>query len=167
MLIGLLSDTHGHTANLVKMLKHFDRQSVDVVVHCGDIGSSDCLEALVMGKPVYAVAGNVDRGACFEHEAAALGINFSDQAVHVPLDRGGMLAATHGDNAAVLAQLLRDPENVYVCHGHTHRRRDERIGGARVVNPGAMHHSRGGPNGAAILDTEKDLLTFVDLDSLD
>jgi predicted phosphodiesterase len=37
-----------------------------------------------------------------------------------------------------------------VCHGHTHRRREERVGKTLVLNPGAIY--RANPHTFAIVD---------------
>ena len=65
MLIGVVSDTHGHvdyTRQAVRMLESMDVQRV---IHCGDIGSEAVLLELAgvfgdAGIPVDAVLGNVD-----------------------------------------------------------------------------------------------------------
>ena len=52
----------------------------------------------------------------------------------------------------------------YVCHGHTHRLRDDRIGDVRVINPGALNHPRNPRHPTiAVLDTATDTLTIHDL----
>ena len=51
-----------------------------------------------------------------------------------------------------------------MVHGHTHVRRDERIGvgggkTVRVINPGALQRAR--EKSVAVLDTERDEVRFV------
>ena len=50
----------------------------------------------------------------------------------------------------------------YVLCGHTHVRRDERIGKTHIINPGALSYRTVTP-GFAFLDVENDRLEFVDL----
>jgi predicted phosphodiesterase len=47
----------------------------------------------------------------------------------------------------------------YLLHGHTHVKRDERVGRTRVINPGALHRAR--EKTVAVLDTATDMLTFL------
>lgn len=54
--IGVLSDTHGI---LPKQVYSFFKD-VDLVLHAGDIGSSDVLDELKLFKPTIAVYGNID-----------------------------------------------------------------------------------------------------------
>jgi putative phosphoesterase len=56
--IGVLSDTHGLLRpQVLKALS-----GVDLIIHAGDIGSSDVLDTLQKMAPVTAVRGNMDRG---------------------------------------------------------------------------------------------------------
>ena len=57
---------------------------------------------------------------------------------------------------------MSDEAADYILHGHTHCKRDERIGRCRVINPGALH--RANPKSVATLDTASDTLTFHDID---
>jgi putative phosphoesterase len=57
--VGVISDTHG----LVRPEALRALRGVDLVVHAGDIGAPDVLDALRAVAPVIAVRGNNDRGA--------------------------------------------------------------------------------------------------------
>ena len=66
-------------------------------------------------------------------------------------------AVFHGhERAAAHMEALDDVD--YVVHGHSHQRRDERVGAVRIINPGAVH--RASPLTVAVLDVETDELTF-------
>jgi uncharacterized protein len=57
-ILGLISDTHGLLrAEAVRALR-----GSDLILHAGDVGSRDILEALGTLAPVVAVRGNVDTG---------------------------------------------------------------------------------------------------------
>ena len=58
-----------------------------------------------------------------------------------------------------MAHVLNAQEHDYLLHGHTHVRRDERVGKVRIINPGALHRAR--EKTVAVLDTDTDRLTFV------
>ena len=163
MRIGLLSDTHGRTGRLRKALEALAAHDPHALVHCGDIGSADCVELLASaGVPSYLTLGNMDRDAAGLFEAAeTVGMTASHDRVEVPLGDGRYLAATHGHHEALLNELVAGEQFPYVCHGHSHRIRDERIGGVRVINPGALHHPRAGAPSVAILDTDTDRLIHL------
>ncbi len=56
--VGLISDTH----SLLRPEATEALQGSDLIVHAGDIGSLDVIEALSEIAPVVAVRGNVDKG---------------------------------------------------------------------------------------------------------
>jgi len=164
MKIGIVSDSHGMARRLRAALGILTSGGVDAIVHCGDIGSIRCLELLgAVGVPIYAVAGNMDRHIeRLESAAAERNVTFSWEVVEVPIGGDRFLVAAHGHDERILGGLLAGQQFPYVCHGHTHCTRDERIGKVRLINPGALCRPRspGGPT-AAILDTDKDELEIV------
>jgi uncharacterized protein len=163
MKIGLVSDTHGNTARLRAALAQLCAQGAQAVVHCGDIGSLECLRLLgSCGLAAYAVAGNMDRHLPHLAQVAASGgVTFSPRTVEVPLGDGRYLIATHGDDYHLVEELASGGQFPYICLGHAHRRGDTRIGQVRIINPGALH--RADPPSFAILDTDTDTLTFLEL----
>ena len=166
MKIGIVSDSHGRGDRLQSAMEAFASRGVQAVVHCGDIGSTQCVEALSsIDAATYAVAGNVDAHVKQLGSAAATsGVTFAWEVVEVPLGDGQHLVATHGCDQEVLEELIRGEQFPYVCHGHTHRVRDERIGPVRVINPGALRSPKAPKHpSAAILDTDGDPLEFIAL----
>lgn len=156
MKIGILSDSHGQLKRLEAALEALRAAGVDVLVHCGDHGSVECLAALgACGLPCYTVAGNMDRHVdALADAAAAAGVCFDRRVVTVPLGDGRTLAAAHGSDAALLRELVSSGQHAYVCCGHAHKFSDQRAGPVRVINPGALHHCR--PYTVAVLDTDTD-----------
>jgi len=59
MKIGLISDTHG----LLRPQALEALQGVERIIHAGDIGNMDILDALARIAPIDAVRGNNDNGA--------------------------------------------------------------------------------------------------------
>jgi len=56
MLAGVISDTHGYFDD--RVLPYFE--GVDLILHAGDVGSSEVLTRLAEIAPVFAVEGNND-----------------------------------------------------------------------------------------------------------
>jgi hypothetical protein len=166
MKVGIVSDTHGKTKRLAAALEMLRQRGCEAVVHCGDVGSAECIEQLGRcGVGAYVVAGNMDKARVGLRAAArAAGVTFSPVTVEVALGDGEHLIATHGDRPRLTAELVAGQQFPYVCHGHTHRIRDERIGKVRVINPGALLGPRGarGPT-LAVLDTDADTVEFLDV----
>jgi len=168
MIIGIVSDSHGRHDRLAAAIKALRDRHVEIVVHCGDVVDSQSILMLAASaENVYVVAGNMDRHA---HDLAAVaagyGVHFAWEVAEVPLDKGRCLVALHGHDESVLGEMIADGQFPYVCHGHTHRFRDERIGDVRVINPGALQHPRGhhAPS-VAVLDTATDTLERIDIDA--
>lgn len=161
--IEIVSDSHGDVKRLEAAMALGARHGVEIIVHCGDIGAAACIDVLGEGKAhVYAVLGNVDTDKSELFAAARrCGLHLSADAVVIPLEGGRTAAATHGHNKQLLDQLIGQGQHAYVFHGHTHRIRDERQGGTRVINPGALHRCQGPGPTVAILDTAADTVDFM------
>ena len=162
MRIGIISDTHGHAERLRGALDIFQAHGVGAIVHCGDVGSRQCVEVLAAAAcEVYMVSGNVDRDVQQLIELAEeLDVHFAGEVVEVPLGDGRCLVATHGNDQRVLGELVSEGNFPYVCHGHTHKPRNEKIGDVRVINPGAIHSPKGART-VAVLDTDTDAVEHV------
>lgn len=140
MRIGVVSDTHGHVANTrdaVRMLQSLD---VELVIHCGDIGSAEIV-ALFVDWPTHFVFGNVDgdpRG--LKAAIAAAGGVCHGRFGSLQL-AGQKIAFLHGDDTALLRQVSTSGQWNMVCHGHTHVARQVKEGGTLVLNPGALYRA--------------------------
>jgi putative phosphoesterase len=121
MRIGIISDTHG----LLRPEALDFLRGADHIVHGGDIGGLEIIDALSALAPLTVVRGNNDGGAWAEAvpETALL-------------EAGGLrLFAIHD-----LAQLRIDPVAAgirVVVSGHSHRPRAEQRGPVLYLNPGS------------------------------
>jgi putative phosphoesterase len=158
--IGILSDTHDRAAALIKAIDALKSAGAEFFIHCGDVGSAEMLDHLA-GLPAAFVWGNtdIDRAELQRH-AQALNITCLGNSGILTFD-GKTVGVTHGDNPTLKQQLLAHPVDYYL-HGHTHLQADERVGPARLINPGALH--RAAVKTVAILDTKTDDLRFLTID---
>ena len=156
MKIGIISDSHGNVPALRWALDELLGRGAEAIVHCGDLGSAECLALLgAADVDAYAVAGNMDLAPrSLADQASRCGVRFAADSVVVPLGEGKYLAATHGNKPQVLQQLIDGGDFPYVCCGHTHEAADERTGPVRVINPGPL--DRASQPTAALLDTAAD-----------
>lgn len=164
MIIGLLSDSHGQLERLRGAINQLAARGCRAIVHCGDIGGAECIPILASTPAIaHAVGGNTDRWRHAELAAAARlsGVVFSPHTVELDVGDGRWLVATHGDNHALLESLVVGGRFSYVCHGHTHIPRDERQGGTRILNPGALFQYRNDPPTVAVLDTSTEALELL------
>ena len=123
-VIGLISDTHG----LVRADVHEALAGVTLILHAGDVGGDDVLDALEAIAPVRAVYCNTDPPGWprvkqeIVHRAGGLTVHVS---------HGHELGSP--TPAKLLARYAAD----VLVYGHTHRQLVTRAGGRLVVNPGA------------------------------
>lgn len=149
MLLGLLSDTHGRAdAARAAVQLLVERLKVDYLLHCGDVGGQDVLDALVGDIPSAVVWGNTDYDwrdlaryasqVSVGHDHPALRMKFDGAG---PADRDVRVCMTHGDDGRVVREVLEHRQADYLFVGHSHVPADSEINGVRVVNPGALYRA--------------------------
>jgi putative phosphoesterase len=125
-VVGLISDTHG----LLRPEAVRALAGSDVIIHAGDVGTPEILEALRTVAPVVAVRGNVDTGAW----APAL------PATAVAEAGGTRIYVLHDLN-----ELDLNPAAAgfgVVVSGHSHKPASAERGGVLFVNPGSAGRRR-------------------------
>jgi hypothetical protein len=119
--VGLVSDTHG----LLRPEALQALRGCDAIVHAGDIGKAEVLEALRALAPVTAVRGNNDNGP-WAHALPAV----------AHLEAGGVrILVIHDLHDLDLAAARREAD--VVVSGHSHQPRIEQAEGLLLVNPGS------------------------------
>src|SRR3984957_9617290 len=120
-MIGLISDTHG----LLRPEALCALEGSELILHAGDVGNPEILEALKMIAPVFAVRGNVDtqpwaralpETEVVETEAVTIYILHNLHA----LDLDPSVAGFH-----------------IVLSGHSHKPSRTEKGGVLFLNPGS------------------------------
>ena len=121
MILGVISDTHGLLRpEAVEALRGSRR-----ILHAGDIGGPEILEALAKIAPVTAVRGNVD--------TASWARTLPETEV---IEAGGLSIYTLHDRG----QLDLKPEAAgfrVVVYGHSHQPKIEEKNGVLYFNPGS------------------------------
>ncbi len=121
MRIGVISDTHG----LVRGEAVAALDGSDLILHAGDVGSGDVLEALAAIAPVVAVRGNVDRDGWADDLPETRTVAVAGRRLHLLHDVGGLDI----DPAAEGCEA--------VIFGHSHKPLIERRSGVLFLNPGS------------------------------
>jgi putative phosphoesterase len=121
MRIGVISDTHGLLRpEAVRALRGVER-----IIHAGDIGAPEVLEALRAIAPVTAVRGNNDRGAWARGLPETETLTVAGARIHVIHD---------------VKELAIDPAKsgiTMVIAGHSHQPKVETRDGVTFLNPGS------------------------------
>jgi len=160
MLVGIMSDSHGRHLAVREAMRLFQERGVEHVIHCGDVGRGEVFDEL-LGIPLGFVWGNTDLpdGRLLAY-LDGLGIE-APSSVPLRLVCGGKSFAVFHGHEVSFRQAIKTPSFDYICHGHTHEARDERIDGKRIINPGALHRVR--VRTVATLDTKTDQLEFHEI----
>ncbi len=157
MRLGILSDSHGRVQRVQEAVAALEAAGADALVHCGDIGNPEVLEALA-GHTCWFVWGNVDTPMpTWRPQVEALGLHWPDGPVEFERD-GKKVGVFHGHERE-FEQALRAGKYDYLLRGHSHQREDYRSGPTRVINPGALY--RAGTPSVAVLDLTTDRLDFL------
>jgi putative phosphoesterase len=158
MRIGVVSDTHGHVPYTRAAVRMLESLQVELVLHCGDIGSPEIVE-LFSAWPTHFVFGNVD----YDHLLLTAAIRAAGQTCHdlfgcLELE-GKKIAFLHGDDTLRLGEASTSGEWDLVCHGHTHIARQLKQGRTLVLNPGALY--RATPHSIACVELPSLVATIV------
>ncbi|NLB48854.1 MAG: metallophosphoesterase family protein [Erysipelotrichia bacterium] len=144
MVILLVSDSHGDTATLKRLVDMYPK--MDMYLHAGDSESDEYTL-----KPFVSVRGNCDRYR-----------NFNDYLL-IPTPYGKMYI----QHKPHFSHSIIKKENVKICiHGHTHIRRKESLNGIMYINPGAISYARDCFEGSYVIltiDTETIRVNFYTL----
>ena len=119
--IGVISDTHG----LLRPQAVEALRGSSLIIHAGDVGVPEILDELRDIAPVFAVRGNVDRGAW----ASAL------PEAEIVEAANGLIYVLHD-----IGTLALDPPTAgfrAVIHGHSHQPKARTKDGVLYFNPGS------------------------------
>lgn len=139
--IGVISDTHGLLRpEVLEILK-----DCDCIIHCGDIGKLEVLEALRTIAPVVAIKGNVDKGS------------WTNELLETEIFKIGNknIFLIHDINRSKIDPKIEDIH--IVISGHSHKPKKEIHDGILYLNPGSVGPRRFNlPISAAFLDIYDD-----------
>ncbi len=128
----VISDTHGHRANISAVLGR--ALDIDVIIHLGDLSRDVRYIRDKTKGTVYSVRGNCDFG------------NGEDE-LELTLE-GVRILALHGHKQSVKTSLLRlglyaqEKQADLVLFGHTHIPVERRFHSVRLYNPGSLGEPR-------------------------
>ena len=119
--VGVISDTHG----LLRPEALAALAGVDLIIHAGDIGTPEIIDALRQIAPVHAIRGNVDRGYWADEFSPTEIVDVDGQSLYVLHD-------LHALDLDPVAAGIR-----VVISGHTHDPAVKEERGVVYLNPGS------------------------------
>jgi putative phosphoesterase len=118
--IGIISDTHG----LLRPEAERGLTGVDHIIHAGDIGRPEIVDALRRIAPVTAIRGNVDSGEWARGYPDTKLVRLAGKAIYVLHD----LKTLQVDLGAGIDVIVS---------GHSHVPKIDTVGGILYLNPGS------------------------------
>jgi len=121
ILVGIISDTHG----LIRPEAVAALKGADLIIHAGDVGTPDVLDALRKLAPTFVVRGNIDKADWAGALPATTDVEIGGLMFHVLHD---------------IAELDVDPAAVgyaAVVYGHSHQPSIDLRAGVLFLNPGS------------------------------
>ncbi len=132
MKVLIVSDTHKRNENYFTAL---ERETPDMVIHCGDAEGSEYALTESAGCPVSIVLGNND---FFSYLPRELELKIGPYRVWVT--HGHNYYVSMGSEEIKREAMVRGMD--VVCYGHTHRPVIDTGGDVIVVNPGSLSYPR-------------------------
>ena len=120
-IAGIISDTHG----LIRPEMFQALAGVDLIIHAGDVGKPEVLEALSAIAPIFAIKGNVDIDPWARVLPAQRAVEVDTTQIFVLHDLGDLKFDPAARNYAA------------VISGHSHKPGYEFRGGVLYLNPGS------------------------------
>jgi putative phosphoesterase len=169
MKVGILSDTHGQVDLAMGAAREFVFRGIDVVLHCGDIGSDMVLTEMAslfqtLEIPVYAVLGNCDIPSEWDFYPEDIGVKILGRFGEIEL-AGKKIAMLHSDDEKAFDRVVATGKHDYLLSGHSHVRHDRRQQKTRLINPGSA--GRGMHPSCAVLNLQSDELEFITIHRID
>lgn len=159
MLLGVVSDTHGHVLHTQAAVRMLESLQVEAVLHCGDVGTPE-IPPLFAAWPTHFVRGNVDYDPKGVQQSVPSGSQFHDRFGDLSLG-GRRIALLHSDDFQRFRRVISSSDYDLVCYGHTHIAEQHREGKTLVLNPGALY--RANPHSLAVVDLKTMEATIVEL----
>jgi uncharacterized protein len=122
--IGIISDTHG----LLRPEAERRLAGVDHIVHAGDIGRPEIVDALRRIAPITAIRGNVDSGEWAREYPDTKLVRLAGKSIYVLHDLKTLASPGAGIDVVV--------------SGHSHVPKIETVGGVLYLNPGSAGRRR-------------------------
>lgn len=144
MKIGIFSDTHDNLQQVAKAIRVFQKERVELIIHCGDWVSPFVPQYIYslepkLTVPIKSVFGNNEGDHMrFLERKDKEGWNIEFKKDVFPLEVEDIkIAVYHGQNPLLTHALVSSNDFNVVFTGHTHEALNEVVGEVLHVNPGS------------------------------
>ena len=134
MKILIISDSHGHTANLKHVMEFGKKIKVGAVIHCGDWDDIESVNTVLsFGIPLYSVLGNADVEPEIEESLKFKCEEFAPDLLSLEID---------GRKIGIIHQVNLKNEKLFdfkvIFSGHYHSKEEKMINFTKFIRPGAI-----------------------------
>ncbi|MBI4842764.1 MAG: metallophosphoesterase [Nitrospirae bacterium] len=141
MKIGIISDSHDHSENIMKAVKAFKKKKAGQVIHLGDYVNPASVK-LFKDIKLIGIFGNND-GDKFRLMNSFSEIGGEIMGDFYEFEADGMkIACYHGTEPQLRDSLIASGTYDVVMFGHTHECVNKKSGNTIVLNPGTCHGFR-------------------------
>ncbi|HJY98094.1 MAG TPA: metallophosphoesterase family protein [Patescibacteria group bacterium] len=153
MKILVISDSHGHIANLKQVVGFAKKYKVEAIIHCGDWDNVESAEVVLSpGIPLYSVLGNADITQEVEEYLKFNAKKFEPEFLKLEID---------GRKVGIIHNVKKGDKRFeglgIVFSGHYHSKEERVIDFVKFVRPGAIIN---GIN-FAVYETETNEVEFI------
>tara|TARA_Y100001935_G_scaffold52611_1_gene43836 strand:+ start:1152 stop:1643 length:492 start_codon:yes stop_codon:yes gene_type:complete len=154
MLIGVVSDTHNNLKNIKTIISIFNSESVELVIHTGDITNSSAIaEFSNLNCEFLGVYGNNDRNEKgLKETVKEFSFHFQDPPLFIK--KAGKKIGIFHEPEIISSTLEWNKAIDLILHGHTHRYRKELINDTLYFNPGESAGFLKGKNAIGVVNLE-------------
>lgn len=155
MKLLIISDSHGHIANIKAVMEIGKKAKANAVIHCGDWDTVKSIETVLsFGIPLYSVLGNADVEEGIEEYLKFNAKKFDPHLLKLNID-GLKIGVVHKMSPHLVSSI--ESLNI-VFSGHYHSKEEKTINWTKFVRPGAIIN---GIN-FAIYETETNEVEFIE-----
>ena len=134
MKILVISDSHGHLANLKHVMEFGKKIGVRAVIHCGDWADLTSFDVVLSYNiPIYSVLGNADVDSNLEEALRLECKKYDPHLLKLKID---------GRKIGVIHNVDFKDERLYefniIFSGHLHSKEEKIVNWTKFVRPGAL-----------------------------
>ena len=136
MKILVISDSHGHIANLKMVAEIAVKSKFDAIIHAGDWNNIESVKTILdSGIPLYTVMGNADNDPSLISNFKSQTAKFGEQYLIAKIG-GRKIGITHkpSDNKKYLLGKKLD----LIINGHLHSKYESIETSVKIIRPGAI-----------------------------
>ena len=138
MKIGVISDTHDQRLRILEAIEIFNKEKVELVIHCGDwVAPFSAARFSALKCPIKGVFGNNDGDKKMHRERNESFIEYHDEKMEITVG-GRKIFVTHGHIPRLVEKALKSGKYDAVFSGHTHVARIKKEGKTLWLNPGTL-----------------------------